>query len=47
MAVFLLISAISNAQGLASKYLDDSGLENDPAVMFSENFDAGRSEKVG
>src|SRR5882762_4273883 len=33
MAVFLLISAISNAQGLTSKYLDDSGLENDPTVV--------------
>ncbi len=45
MAVLLLISTISHAQGLAAKYSDDQGIENDPAVLFSENFEGADLKK--
>jgi hypothetical protein len=39
IAVLLFWQARASAQGLASKYLDDSGIENDPTVLFSEDFE--------
>ena len=32
--------------GLASKYPGDKGIENDPDVLFAENFEKGTIEKL-
>lgn len=42
LAVLLIfVFAFSSYAGLASKYPGDEGIENDPAVVFAENFEEG------
>ena len=39
ITLLLLWPAFGHADGLAAKYSDDQGIQNDPAVLFSENFE--------
>lgn len=41
LALSLLAQPALGADGIARKYQGDRGIENDPAVVFSENFDSG------
>ena len=41
LALSLLAQPAQAGDGIASKYQRDKGIENDPAVIFLENFDAG------
>lgn len=37
----------SQSYGIAEKYPGDIGIENDPNVLFAENFEAGNIEEIG
>src|SRR5262245_57739753 len=44
LIIFQLVILIAKGQGeegLATKYPGDHGIENDPAVLFTENFESG------
>lgn len=42
-----MIPKISEGFGISAKYSGDVSIENDPAVLFAENFEAGNIEEVG
>ncbi len=45
MAALALAAGVEGAEGLAGKYVDDKDIENDPAVLFAENFEGADLKK--
>ena len=45
LALFTVHTSISAAEGLASRYPNDSGITNDPSVLFADDFESGRMSK--
>ena len=46
LAVFLVAQPAIGGNGIASKYPCDSGIENDPAIVFLETFKAGSLDAI-
>jgi len=46
LALLLVTQPLLGDDGIAKKYAHDKGIEDDPAVVFSENFDAGSIEAI-
>jgi len=42
----MIFAEVSQSHGIAEKYHGDVGIENDPAVLFCENFEQDSLEKI-
>lgn len=46
LTLSLVVEPVQAGDGIAGKYRHDKGIENDPAVVFAENFDGGSLDLI-